>query len=352
MSDTNPVTQPTAIKRRFPRWLFLFFIVVLVSVAIGGWFGWRITQTQLQRQRTKVAALRNTLLQTHQELAKLRASATRANSSLRQQSGQLAALRRDVDDLQHHVQQLGSTLKGGHAHVEIDEISQLLVTANQSIDLNKDPATARIALREAERLLSSLENPRFFPVQKIIASELVSLQAIQEPDITSAALELSQLIARIPQLPIQNRARLSSQTPLGTKGVGTSGDESWAMRTWNRAKKALGALFQVRHTDHTIVPMLSSAQESLVAAVLSLRLDTARAALIQRNQAAFIAALQSASAWLSRYYEPDDAAVSATRTEIAKLEKLTLSPKLPRVSRSLEVFRQIQQGSAADKKNG
>lgn len=352
MSDTNPVTQPPAKKRRFPRWLFLFFIVVLVSVATGGWFGWRITQTQLQQQRTSVAALRNTLLQTHQELAKLRATATKANSSLRQQSGQLESLRRDVNDLQHQVQQLGRILKGGRAHVEINEISQLLVTANQSIDLNKDPATARIALREAETLLSSLGNPRFFPVQKIIASELVSLQAIQESDITSAALELSQLIARIPQLPIQNLTRLSPQTPSGTKGVGSSVDEGWAIRTWNRAKKALGALFQVRHTDQTIVPMLSTAQDSLVAAVLNLRLDTARAALIQRNQAVFNAALQSAGAWLSRYYEPGDAAVSATQAEIAKLKKLTLSPKLPRVNRSLEVFRQIQQGSAADKKNG
>lgn len=352
MSDAEPTPQPPAAKRRFSRWLFVLFVLLLAAVATGGWLGWRVAWMQLQAQNTKVETLRNGLRRTNQELTKLREAATGTSSSLLQQSGQLGTLRHDVNGIRHNVGHLEGLLKGGRRRVEVAEIAQLLGTANRSIELNGNPATARIALREADRLLSSLGSPRFFPVQKVIASELVALQAVRKPDITTAALELSQLINQIPQLPIQNRARLAPQTSSGPTKTGSTTDESWASRSWGHIKQALSALFRVRRSAHTIAPMLTAAQESLVAEVLSLRLDTARAALIRRDQVTFDAVLRSASTWLGRYYDPKNAGVSAMQDEIAKLEKLELSPKLPSVGRSLELFRQIEQGSAADDKNG
>ena len=351
MSDTDPARQPPPTKRRVRWWLFLFLILMLAAVAAAGWFGWHITRMRIQAQNAKLTALRNSLQHTSQELAKLRQSTKETNSGLQQQSEKLKTLQSDISHIRHDVERLDDAVKGGRAHVKVDEIGQLLHTANQSIELNKDPTTARTALREASRMLSSLGNPRFFPVQKIIASELVALQSVQKPDITTAVLEMSQLISQISRLPIQSQALSSPDIPLHPKNAESTSKEGWVTRSWIGIKKALSALFRVRHSSHTIVPMLTTSQRSLVAEVLSLRLDTARAALIQRDQAAFGTTLQSAIAWLNRYYEPKSDAVSAMRAELVKLEAMNLSPKLPDISQSLEVFLKIKRSTSTGGNN-
>ena len=99
------------------------------------------------------------------------------------------------------------------------------------------------------------------------------------------------------------------------------------------------AVFIVRRTDKPVDRLLPQEQEVLVQQLLALKLESARAALLQNDTATFRSALDSSLQWLADYYLIDDPAVSATRAELQRLRGLELDPPLPDLSRSVGLLR-------------
>ena len=76
-------------------------------------------------------------------------------------------------------------------------------------------------------------------------------------------------------------------------------------------------------------------------AVLILRLEAARVALLSRDGPAFHEALDDSAEWLTTHFDIDDNSVAGAQREIGRLRRADLSPALPDISTSLQLLRGI-----------
>src|SRR3546814_6187372 len=79
--------------------------------------------------------------------------------------------------------------------------SDLLLLANDRLQIARDVPSAIVAINEADARLAALKEPRLFPVRQILSKETAALQSVTLPDYAGAALTLSSLIERAPRLP-------------------------------------------------------------------------------------------------------------------------------------------------------
>lgn len=352
MSNPEASSETANRRRRQPplwSWLLLVVLVILVLAGWGSWRGWQLWQAQQQTQQNQFRTLSAQLEHTRGELKSLRSRIDAADNRAHQNDQSLTALQGRVDGIGHSVDSLGKVIGGGRQRVQMDEVEQLLLIANDEVQLVHDPVTARRALTAADNRLAAMDSPRLFDLRKAISQELAALNAVNEPDLTATALSLSQLIEHLPQQPLRAQPQAFKSAAPATAQASTNAStqaQGWFSRSWHRIGSALGSLFRLRRTDHPIQPMLTAAQAPLVGEVLRLRLDTARTALIDRNTQLYRSELDSAQQWLKRYYRIDDPAVKNGLLQLAQMAALDLNPPLPDISQSLELLRSLRENSA------
>ncbi|HEU0197321.1 MAG TPA: uroporphyrinogen-III C-methyltransferase [Nevskiaceae bacterium] len=337
-SSTAPadtaVTSPRGRHRLWPWIVLLVILVLLVAAGFGGWRGWQWYQGTLQAYSAQQHALQTGVAQARSQADALRANLAAVTAATRQSHAQVQALQSQVTAMQNTLDALDASVNGGRRAVQVAIVEQLLLTANDQVQLAHDPATALKALDAADERLAVLNDPRFFAVRRAIAKDKAALAAVHEPDFAGTAITLGGLIDDIGQLPFRGAPRALA-APQATPASSTS---AW-VRGWERVGRSLAALFRVRHQQQPVAPLLPESEQQLVGAVLALRLDGARAALVRRDTAVYHAELQSAASWVARYYRGDDPVTLALHDELTKLAAIDLAPALPDISDSLDLLR-------------
>ncbi len=342
----TPNNAASASPSRNPRlWRALFLLVVVAGLAALVYGGWRLTRQRadtdetLQAQDVLMRRMGRQLTLQQSQLNDLEGRAADIAQTARNDSDQVTAAQSRLDDAEHALAKLQTEVQGGHVHVQLLAIEQLLLLANDRLQLAGDVGTALTALSLAQDRLGTLADPGLFEVRKTIAAERAALAAVPKVDIAAAALSLGSLIDRAPKLPLSlsvpERFRPPPQAVPATPPAATG----WRARLWDRTRAALAALFTVRYTDRQIEHVLTADQEVLVVAVLSLKLEVARSELLRADTDAFRAGLRSAGDWLTTYYRKDDPGVLAMQAELEQLQMLELSPTLPDLSRGVGLLR-------------
>lgn len=340
-----PIRAP---RRRWPGRVLasLLVLIVLGALAAGGYRGW-----QLWRQRAdaeEIIAAQDTLLRrlSHQvadqqaDLQQQRERTADLADSQHQIADTLAAEQSRSADFEHALAQLGAVVQGGRNRAQLIAVEQLLLIANDRVQLEHDSQTAATALQLAQDRLATLAEPKLFEIRKAIADERSTLLAVPHADRSATALVLASLIDRAASLPLRSRPPL--QALAGSSVIVATdaplGAGFWA-RGWASVRKVLGALFVVRRTDQPVQPLLPADQEALVVDLFDLKLEAARIALLRNQTAAFRSALESAQKLLDDNYRVEDPAIAAARDQLEAMKKLELDPPLPDISRSLGLLR-------------
>jgi len=349
----DPEASPeTTVTRRRRPWLWLLLLVVLVFLALVGVivrYGWpprlsgqQAQQTQqTQQMQQQFQALHSEVAKAQDAVQSLRHDLATATASVDSNHKAISTLDQNVKGLQDSVGHLGNQISGGSQSVQLGAVERLLLMANDEIQLARDPVTADHALAAAGRRLATLDSPRLYALRKAIAQERAVLKAIDEPDLTATALTLAQLIEQIPQLPLRTQPYAIKQELPDPTTDHTQSQGGFA-RSWQDIGIALRSLFHLRRTDRPIEPMLTQAQATLAGQILSLRLDTARTALVQRNTQIYRSALDSAQHELKLYYRVDAPSVHDQLDQLAKLSTLELNPPLPDISYSVDLLHTLR----------
>jgi len=338
---------PLRAPRRWPGRILvgLLVLIVLAALAAGAYRGWRLWQQRADA--VEIAAAQDTLLRrlSHQvadQQADLEAQRERTAdlaSSQHQIADALAAEQNRSADFEHALAQLGAALQGGRTRAQLIAVEQLLLIANDRVQLEHDGATAATALQLAQDRLATLAEPKLFEVRKALADERSALLAVPRADRAAAALELASLIDRAASLPLRSRPPVQAVSGSALLGADAPiGAGLWA-RGWASVKKVLGALFLVRRTDQPVQPLLPADQEALVVDLFDLKLEAARIALLRNQTSAYRSALESAQKLLDENYRVEDPAIVAARDQLEAMKKLELDPPLPDISRSLGLLR-------------
>lgn len=332
------------------RWLLralmsLMLLIVLGALAGAGWYGWQ--QWRSHADVDEIIATQDSLLRrlSHQladqqaELQQQRERIADLGESQHQLADGLAAEQSRSSDLDHGLAQLGAAVQGGRNRAQAIAVEQLLLIANDRLQLEHDAQGAAAALQLAQDRLATLAEPKLFEVRKAIADEHTALLALPKVDRPALALALSSLIDSAASLPLRTRPPLPAAA--GSKAVAPalpSGAGFWA-RGWVSVKQVLAALFVVRRTDQPVQPLLPEDQQALVVELFDLKLESARIALLRDQTAAFRSAIASAQKLLDQNFRIEDDAVIATRNQLEAMKPLELEPPVPDITRSLGLLR-------------
>lgn len=332
---------PTPASRRGAgSWLPLpLLLLIVAALGFGGWRGYRHGVAWVAAQDARADALAHDIETLGEQFDRLQTRLSDQSAAAQRLAAELARVPERLQAQDAAIGALREELGGGRLRVQLTLVEQLLLLANDRVQVARDVVSAVAALDAADARLVALKDPRLFEVRQAIAAERAALQAVEQPDLTGAALVLSGLIARAPRLPLASQAptRFEADAAAAPVEVPAAGD-FWT-RAWIAVKRVLASVFSIRRTDGPPPALLDDSQIALIRQVLALKLEAARVALLQRDSASFRELCTSSAAWLDEYFHAGDPAVGAARAELVRMQSLQLQPPLPDVSRSLALLR-------------
>lgn len=333
---------PLARPRHWLAGLALVVAVVALALVIAGWVTFSRAQREADRQLASEVRM---LSQQYAALSASAASRSQLDNSTRSTQQSLKGFGDRLDGMDATLTELRRRSERGRDAWIKAEAATLLLAANDQVQINSNPQLAVKALAAADARLKLLSDPQLIPVRQAIAREQAALRAVPEADLTGMAATLTGLSESVQKFPLKRVApvKYSSAAP-----APSSADEHGTL--WQRLGAGIDRvahdIFTVRHRDTPIEPLLAPSQEYFLRQNLALRLAAARAALLERNSAAFEDSVQLASRWLQVYFDTSDKSVSAALAELAQMQQQKLRPPLPDISASLTLLRKLEPPAA------
>ena len=220
------------------------------------------------------------------------------------------------------------------------ESEQLLVIANNRLQLARDVRSALAALRAADVQLNQITTASLLPVRRDLAREIAALDAIDKVDINGISLKLgslAEIIDRLPVAPDVLRRAQAASTPIVAADAGKNGWRTQVRDLWHD----LLSLVRVRHDVTAQRPLLPPEQEYFLRENLKLTLYGAQFALLQGNVAVFQQNVKNAQQLLKDYYDGSTQVVAGAQAELEKMRASKIVAELPDISRSLSALRNI-----------
>lgn len=338
MTDNQDPTALAAPRRRYWLWLVSLAVIALVAWQIG------VLVSMIRDSHQQTSSLVTGLNALEVQSSKLEARQVDIVDVSRNNSLEVAALNKRLDEQGQMVSRLNDQYEGGRTRTQMAVVEHLLMTANDRLLLEHDLDGAATALELADKRLGALGEPRLFAVRRAISEERAAVNAVPHVDRAAAALTFSSLMSRVPRLPL--RARVPDHFEARIEHQDIAPEAGWTTRTWANIKEAMTGVFNVRRNSGPAPRLLPPDQESLVYQVLMLKLEGARLAMLRGDAASFRDLCDSASAWIKDYFRPDDPGVLAAQAELERLRPLQINAPIPDITRSLTLLRgQMESGA-------
>jgi uroporphyrin-3 C-methyltransferase len=311
----------------------LGFILAIAALLLAGIDAYRLSEA-----REAQAAVEQRLADLQRTAAPKDALAEQdaaAQQALKAESARLDQLDAAYADLRKHSEE------GRDAWIKA-EAASLLVAANEEVEIRRDPALALKALQEADSRLKLISDPQLIAVRQEIARESNALRAVPQPDMEGMAVTLARIAEGTESLPLK-RAAPEHYTPGGYLNDAAAAQPQGV---WERFKAAAGRLagdiFTVHRHDLPVEPLLAPKEEFLLRRNLELKLESARSALLDHEGGAFNDSVRAAGAWLTDYFDMQNGAVKGAAQQLDAMQQQDIAPKLPNISASLTLLRQLE----------
>lgn len=361
MSETSPTPDSDKKKRPAkpaPRRSPLATIVALLAILIallalaGSAYVWRqqralartadiaAAATQaVDRQAATIAALKKQLAAladraaTHADLERVAQRDGSADKSLG----------RRLDAYEHALVQIRQRLGGGRAQARLDDAAYLLRIARHQARIVHDPATTIAALTAADAELATLNRPGVQAVRDRVAAALAQLNSASRAHTGALAQQLASLAAKVDSLPLKRLPGTAQTAPAQPPPA----PATWWQRIGQGLARAFSELVTVRHHNGPITPLLAPRQRYFLYRNLTLELDAARLAALERDGANFRASIERAQSWLKQYFDTGDEAVRAVLAQLKTLKTVKLKTEMPDITPALDALQRLRQPGAS-----
>lgn len=321
----------------------LLALLAIAAVAALGYLG----KQRAESLGDRVATAEQTVETTTQEvilpkISDLRSQLEALTGRVKHQGGDLSRLRKDLHQTQRQLTELTDRVMGGKRRWKLLELEDLLLTANQQLLLEHDPKGALQALQIVNHQLAKLNDPRLYNVRKEVIEDIAALKAMPKPDIQGLVLKLASLSERVGKFP------LASDVPDEYTGdnIGSNGGNQADVPPWEHfltsIRAALEGMLTIRRSGSgSITPLMPPDQAFFLRQNLKLKLQTAKLALLRHNPQTYRASLSSARQWLRRFFNTDNAAVTAAIETLGQMKKIPIAWEPPDISGSLTALRKF-----------
>lgn len=251
--------------------------------------------------------------------------------------GQLEARLVETQNQRMALESLYRDMSSSRDEWALAEVEQILLIANQQLQLAGNVKAALIALESADAKLARLDRPQLTALRRTLGQDIERLRTAPHVDTVGMSLRLDGIAAAVDRFPLAmdaHPATAAAATPEVPQGF-------WK-RLWHETMRDLHDLVRIQDAQAPEVPLVSPAQAYFLRENLRLRLLGARLALLARDEAGFRADLKAASTWLARYYDVGDKDVIAAQAALRQLAQAPVSIEVPGIGASLEAARSLR----------
>jgi len=329
----TPAPTPQA-RRSAVALLALLLALGAVGLAGWQWFDWRRSFSQFERD----AAKRFSEMEVQSRESRTIAAQSRdATTDISARLGQLEARLAETQNQRLALESLYRDLSRNRDEWTLAEVEQILLIANQQLQLASNVKAALIALETADARIARMDRPQLTALRRVINRDMDRLKAAPYVDIVGISLRLDSVMNQIDTLPLalEERPALLSPEPE------SSGDGFW-QRLWREGRRDLHDLIRVQNVAKPEVPLLSPDQAFFLRENLKSRLLGARLSLLARDEDSFRADIKASLDWLAHYYDSGNKSVVAAQTNLKQLLQSPVGGQLPDISDSLDAARNLK----------
>ena len=314
-------------------------IFAVLAFAFAGWQWWQ-TRIELNTMRQELSQRLTSANDAAQASRVLSQQTADNNRDLAVHLGEIQAKLADSQNQQLALEALYRDMSKSRDEWTLADIEQVILTANQQLQLAGNIKAAIIALQNADARLQAINKPQFTNLRRALNNDIQRLQLLPQVDTIGLTLQLDRLIAQVDQLPLSSDHEIPvkpvnppKQAPVDVAGRFTQ--EMW---------QDLKGLVQVRRLDTPDAALLAPEQSYFLRQNLKLRLLTARIALLAHDETSYKSDLEAAKAWLTRYFNVRDSRTTNAIKQTDKLINSTVSIELPALADSLTALQSSRLG--------
>lgn len=308
-------------------------LAVLVMIFLWQWLdGHRAINDMQQQLAKKIAEMDGNSKAAQMLLAQ-------DQDQFRELSGKVATMESRYAESQNQrvaLENLYNNLSANSDESALAEVEQMLLIAEQQLQLSANVRAALIAMQTADSRLQRMNRPAFSGLRQAINNDMSKLRALHEVDITGINLQLNNLIASVDKMPLAYQQRGAGEVV--AQAAPPKDEKTWQKvlrEIWNELKQ----LVRIENTEKAEIPLLPPNQEFFLRENLKLNLLSARLALLSRDEASFRQGLKTAQLWTTRYFDAKSSESKRMSEELKKLTASDISIELPDISASLQAVR-------------
>lgn len=259
----------------------------------------------------------------------------------------IKTLKENQDAIKASLEKLSSDLRSNRMEWSLTETEQLMIIANNRLQLARDTHSALAALRAADQQLQLLAMPKFLPVRRQLAREISLLESQDKLDISGITLRLVTLAETVGNLPLALDIRLreagGAKTPAREGSAQVAGTEGGWRQTARSLWQDILSLVRVRNDMASQRPLLPPDQQYFLRENLRLMLFGAQQALLQGSVPTYQQNLKAAQRLLKDYFDLESPVVTSMQAELNRLLAMKLITDMPDITGSLAALRRLSE---------
>lgn len=221
------------------------------------------------------------------------------------------------------------------------EAEYLIQLANHRLLLEKDIATAAVALKAADARLAEVADPALLSIRKILANDLQTLNNIPTVDLAGLSVTLSALSNNIPNLPLRTpdpNTHILNQAEKTQASSDVKGIKDLPAAIWNDIK----SLIVIRNHEKPLQPLLAPDQHFFLIQNLALLLEQSRLALLNGHNEIYQERLATTEKWINQYFDTEHNVTRNMLASIDELQKFDIDPTLPDISSTFSAIKKYR----------
>ena len=311
----------------------IFVLVFLVCIALFG--GFYLLWENQQKNSIKQQLITNNI---NQKLATLKEQKI---TFIAQNEKQIKDIHSFQENLRHNL----TNLIRNKQHLRNDwlmaEAEYLIQLANHRLLLEKDVATAIVALKAADARLAEVADPALLRIRKILNNDLQALNNVTTVDLAGLSVTLSSLSSNIPNLPLRTpdpQTHKLTQEEKTSASSEVKGISDLPAAIW----KDIKSLIVIRNHEKPLEPLLAPNQHFFLIQNLALMLEQSRLALLNGNNEIYQERLKVTKKWISQYFDSEHNVTRNMLTSINELQKFDIDPVLPDISSTFSAIKKYR----------
>lgn len=330
--NTAPVSDKPSSRRL--KIAFSLSLASLIAVALL----WLSSMKNIQNLEHELATKLDAFNEKNQQSLALAKNADTRSTEIAARSEILEEKYTESFDQQAALKALYQELANNREDRMLSDVEQLLVIANQQLQLAGNIKPALLALQAADTKLQGFDSTKAVQLRKSINQDIQRLQNLPLADITSISLKLGSLSQRVDQLALVSDRHPNSAQNKVAHDLSNNPWRKLTQEIWQDIK----GMVRIERIDHPELPLLTPEQNFFLRENIKLHLLTARIALLRHDEVTYKSDLLAAQSAISLHFDVRESLIQNTLDEIKGLTNNHISTELPDIEQSLRLLNQYK----------